>query len=471
MIYPAQTSFIPIQVALARFLESEDWKALLSNYPYWYLDSTPFRYLTGPILPSLLVGLHNFLPISLFTLLLGLIGLIFPVGAVGVYLLVREMKGERKTAILAAVFYFIGPIVPLVFRFSDGLYLITISFLPYVLVLYLRLLKQWQKQTAIFFILSATGLILLDTSIIPTLIFGMVAVFLARSGWKRVEEKLKTSLLLIAYSVLLATLWYTPGYWLTLVTAPSLAGKSLLSVATTLPRLLAVALAIFLGIFFTKFFKKRDLFRDFCLYWLFIFGFLSSMRFISDPDFWLDWIAYGIEVQMGIAMGLSLIISKISKKLPQTYAIVILFFVFVVSWLFLIKRGVIDTFQTKVEQTVECRIGKELNKIVKPGEKVFLSGSTAFWLNAFFDIPQVRGGVDEVAVHPSWDHAAWEIREGTKVELSEKWLKELGVKYLVVHDETSEEFYHDFAYPEKFEKGNFQKVYQKGGDRIYQLND
>lgn len=469
-MYPAQTSFFPIHIALARFLESQGWQAVFVNYPYWYLGTTPFRYLTGPVLPIFLAAVHRLLPgLNLFEIFLGLICITFPFGAVGVYLLVKEMNGGRSSALLATVFYFFGLIIPFLFRFSDGLYLIAFSFLPYILLLYLRLLQQWQRKTAICLIFSITGLILLDISLVPSLIFGMTAVFLAETGWKRAGEKLKKSLWLIVYSLLLATFWYTPGYWLTLLTAPSLAGKTLLSVVISLPRLLAIALAIFLAIFSVRFFKKRNLFRDFCFFWLFIFGFLTLARFMADPDFWLDWSAYGIELQMGMGMGLSLILSKIKEKTRRILMSLVLISLLIASWLLLVENNVINTFQKEINQSVEYRIGEKLTEIMKPGEKVFLSGTTAFWLNAFFDIPQVRGGVDQAAVHPTWDKAAWEIREGTKVELSEKWLRELGVKYLVVHDETSKEFYHDFAYPEKFEQGNFEKVFQDEGDSIYKV--
>lgn len=51
-MYPPQTSLMPVQVALARFLEQGG--DIFVNYPYWYLGTTPFRYLTGPIPPSVL---------------------------------------------------------------------------------------------------------------------------------------------------------------------------------------------------------------------------------------------------------------------------------------------------------------------------------------------------------------------------------------------------------------------------------
>jgi len=123
-----------------------------------------------------------------------------------------------------------------------------------------------------------------------------------------------------------------------------------------------------------------------------------------------------------------------------------------------------------IEETVEYRISRQLSEIAKPGERVFLSGSTAFWLNSFFDIPQVRGGRDEASIHPAWRQAVWEIREGTDPEKSEEWLKELGVSYLVVHTQESEELYHDFTYPDKFEAASsLKKVFSEKGDIIYQV--
>lgn len=82
---------------------------------------------------------------------------------------------------------------------------------------------------------------------------------------------------------------------------------------------------------------------------------------------------------------------------------------------------------------------------MKPGERVLLSGSTVFLLNSFFDIRQVRRGVDQASVDPIWRQGLWEIREG--------------------------EVYHDFVYPQKFEKiGSLQKVYEQNGDIIYKKN-
>jgi len=285
----------------------------------------------------------------------------------------------------------------------------------------------------------------------------MAAIFLAQVGWKRVEEKAKKSLWFVMGSLLLATLWYTPGYWLTLLGAPSLAGKGLLSVIFWLGKLLPTALALGMAIFAVRFFKKRYLLRDFCFYWLFIYFFLSLLRFLSDPDFWMDWMAYGTELQLGLAILGGWFLGNWAKQAGKKSAGVKTGIIFVTTilfivWLSIFNQFVLGVLQKDITQSVEYRIGSQLNEIAKSGERVFLSGTTAFWLNAFFDIPQVRGGVDQASVDSNWRKAVWEIREGTESEKSIKWLKELNVSYLVVHTQGSEEFYHDFVYPEKFEE-------------------
>jgi len=499
MFYPAQTSLIPVQVALARFLETNGFAAALGNYPYWYLGTTPFRYLTGPILPSVLVGLHKILPfLSLFEIMLGLVGVVWVVGGVGLYFLIREMRvnkglgGIRRgdwIAFLGAIFYLFGPMVPFLFRFADGLYLIAFSFLPLTLLLQHRMLRENKNhRDEILLCLLIAFIILLDSLIIPSLLLGMAAIFLAEVGWKKTEEKLKKSLWLMAYGLLLATIWYTPGYWLTLLGAPSLGGVGVLGVIGWLGKLLPTALALVMAVFSIKFFKKRNSLRDFCFYWLFIFGFLTALRFLSDPDFWLDWTAYSTEIQFGFAvLGGTLVRWSLNRQETQnsklktqndnlklkTFSILILFLAFYfLSFVFIFNKHVIGTLQKDITQSVEYRIGKRVSEIARPGERVFLSGSTAFWLNAFFDIPQVRGGKDQVSVHPTWRQATWEIREGATAEAAEKWLKTLNVKYIVVHTKESKEFYHDFAHPEKFEGvEGFEKIYEEEGDRIYRIED
>jgi hypothetical protein len=470
-MYPAQTSLIPTQIALARFLDQGGDP--FGFYPFWYLGTTPYRFLTGPVLPFILTFVHRLMPLNLFTLFFLLVGISWLLGAAGFYGLVRQLKGNRRVALLAAFFYLFGPIVFFLFPFSNGLYLIAFSFLPFVFLFYSWLLKEWNPKSAIILALLITFEILLDSLIIPTLILGLAAIFLAQVGWKKAEEKAKKSLLIIFVAILVATFWYTPFYWLTLLTAGSLAGKGLAEVIISLGKLLPTALAFGVAVFSIKFFKKRKLLRDFCFYWLFIFGCLTLLRFLSDPDFWLDWTAWALELQFGLALGLDLVFSSfLAKKSWAKIGIFCFLGLYLVFAAFVFEKFVLKTFQFEIKKTEEYQIGQQLEQIIKPRERVFLSGTTAFWLNSFFDIPQVRGGVDQAAVDRRWQVAVWEVREGTDPEKSHRLLKDLRINYLVVHTQRSEEHYHDFSQSEKFEDyQGFEKIFDQRGDRIYKIEE
>lgn len=248
--------------------------------------------------------------------------------------------------------------------------------------------------------------------------------------------------------------------------APSFAGKPLYQVVSQLGQLLPITLAVILAIFSGRFVKLKSRVLKFAFYWLFIFGFLTLIRFISDPDFWLDWSNYTMEIQLGIAIVLAWLAERRLGRLGLFGVMAVYLSLF--GYLF--PRYVLGTLQKDIAKSVEYQVGQELAKVVRPGEKVFLSGSTSFWLNAFFDITQVRGGDDGPSVDRQWRTAAWEIREGTDPEKSLNWLKDLNLSYLVIHAPKSQEYYHDFLYPEKFEKStNLKKIYDKEGDKIYQL--
>ncbi|MBU0618629.1 hypothetical protein KKD62_00160 [Patescibacteria group bacterium] len=478
-MFPSRTSLIPVQIALARFLETNGWGAVFKNYPYWYLGTTPFRYLTGPIFPGLLVMVHKILPnISLFEAVFLVLGLVWPLGAVGVYLLLRQLGGKKSLALIAALLYFFGPLTVWLFSFSDGLSLIGSLTLPFVLYIYLRWLKQPSRTNITFCIISICFAILLNSLMVPSLFLGMAAVLLATTSWKKIEKKIKSSLLIIIYCLLITSLWYAPGYWWQVIIAPSFAGKSLFQVISQLGQLLPIVLALSLAIVSSKSknINHKTPVIKFTFYWLFIFGFLTLMRFIADPDFWLDWLAYGWELQLGLAVAIGLWVSRCWNSPSQavspriSFKLVLAGTAYCLLFTVIFKTRIIDRFQQDITRSVEYRISYQLSKLMKPDERVFLSGSSVFWLNAFFDISQVRGGNDRASVDPDWRAAAWEIREGQEVNKTIKALEDLGVSWLVVHTPASLELYHDFKYPEKFEDvGGLEKVYDQSGDRIYRV--
>lgn len=81
----------------------------------------------------------------------------------------------------------------------------------------------------------------------------------------------------------------------------------------------------------------------------------------------------------------------------------------------------------------------------------------------------MRGGVDQASVDKRWREAAWEIREGATIEGTEKVAGELGIDYIVVHKDQSDEFYHDFKNVEKFKDIAWELIYEENGDLIYKV--
>ncbi|MCL5095696.1 MAG: energy-coupling factor transporter transmembrane protein EcfT, partial [Patescibacteria group bacterium] len=337
---------------------------------------------------------------------------------------------------------------------------------PWIFLLYLKFLQRETKRIRVFLIILISFVLLIDTLILPSLIFGMVCLFLAKTGWQGIKEKIKKTSLLLFLSIMIATLWYTPIYWLAILGTPSWAGKGLSGLIFWILQILPTTLAFILAIFSVKVFKEKNLPRDFLFYWLFVFGFLTLTRFLSDIDFWLDWTAYTMELQLGISLGLSLLLRRFFKNTFSVAFLAIYFFIF----LFIFNTFVLKTMQKDIKKTVEYQIGEELTRIVGPNERAFLSGTTVFWLNAFFDINQVRGGQDQVVVDQNWRKAAWKIRQGQNPSKISQWLRKLKINYLVVHTENSREYYHDFVHPEIFDKiSSLEKIYDVAGDRIYRV--
>ncbi len=481
--YPTQISLIPTTVALVRFIEEHGF---VSWYPYWYLGN-PLHYLTGPILPVICLVLHRIFPaLNFFDIVYILIFFSFILGPLGLFFFVRKLSGNFFLSLVSFLFflflpwhYFSGLVL------DNGSHILALMVLPWVLWLSLFALEKWHKAWVILATLAMAFVILIDSLIGVPLVVGLVLFVSLKilKSTEGIEIKIAKALFLLVLGWLLTFWWFSPGYWLTILQAPSLAGKGLLSVVVWLGRLLLNLVPLVLAVFSVSRFKKiKDRTLIFTLGWLGFFGFLTLMRFLSDPDFWQDWSSYGVELELGIAMALGLILNRWKFSVFQKIFSVSVILGLAAVWGYAFRWTPLLIPRKNIENTVEYRIGKQLSEIAKPlsassgqaGERVFLSGSTAFWLNAFFDIPQVRGGKDETSVEPLWRQAAWEIREGPSTssgqENTEKWLKTLNVSYLVVHTQDSEEYYHDFSHPEKFESAkSLKKVFSDKGDVVYRV--
>lgn len=464
-MFPSQTSLIPVTVALIRFFETNGFSAFAKNYPYWYLGSTPFRYLIGPLLPFIISLVHQlFSSVSLFSITISLIILSFLISAGGWGLLTKKISKSQRAGVSVGVLAVLLPYrYLLAFTLDEASFVIARNLLPLALLCYWLFLKQRNWKTGILAGMTTSFLLLVNSSILPVLLIGAVSIILAASfdeektRFRGILRRLKYLLLVISSSFIVITVWYTPGYWLTILFNPSIGGATAGKVILRIFDLFRYGLPVLLAFIVVKIGSKpKNKMSIFTLVWVGTFIFLTVFRFIGDPDFWMDWTAWFWEIEIAIAFLLVLNFKR---------------FIILFSLPFLASFWLYSLLGKPLLLSREIPEGvRSLEKLVEIAgtSKVFLSGSTVFWANALYDVSQVRGGRDQVATHPTWDKAAYELREGYSPELAEGWLRDLDISYVLIHRKDSPEYYHDFKNIEKWQEIG-EIVWKEGGDIIYKF--
>jgi len=102
-----------------------------------------------------------------------------------------------------------------------------------------------------------------------------------------------------------------------------------------------------------------------------------------------------------------------------------------------------------------------------------LPGSSAFWLTAFSDTPEIDGGFAQGVTIPVYLMAKYEIGTGEAAgshaaEIAILWLKALGVRAVAVSGPGGTEVFKYFRHPKEFE-GVLQPLWRDGGDVLYSV--
>ena len=105
------------------------------------------------------------------------------------------------------------------------------------------------------------------------------------------------------------------------------------------------------------------------------------------------------------------------------------------------------------------------------GGRVYVTGSTAFWLNAFTTTPQLIGCCDQGQSMPVLNEAPYKVNTAVNPAITEEginWLRALGVQAMVVNGPTSTDEYKDIRAPERFD-GVLPLLHRENGDSIYSV--
>lgn len=473
-MYPAQTSLIPVTVAIAKFYELILHKygvfsLLFSHhwYPYWYLG-VPLRYISGPIVPLFTILVHAITPgTSIFNIVTFIVVLSMILSSFGWAKLVHLTTKDKKMAILVLLITLVSPwkyFTGLVF--DEGTTMLAKACLPFVLICILTYLRNGKKSWFWGSGLTVGVTLLVNSSILPSIFVGVLAIVFGEAyhegKFSNLQYTIANILKIIFWGIVFSTLWYGPGYWLNVLANPSIGGASSFKVLIRIFELLRAVLPLITAIIAVYMWKKiQDKYVIFACIWLFTFLFLTLFRFMGNPEFWQDWISWFYELEIGLILVLS--------KLGQTRRKLLLFLLLPAIMSFVIYNKLnrpqllSDNFPAGIES-----LGA-LEKIVMPGQRVFVSGSPVFWLDALHNISQVRGGRDEIATNLHWDDASYQLREDSDPEKSKNWLQAMGVQYVLVHGDASAEYYHDFKDPTKWPEVGKQ-VWEDNGDTIYKID-
>jgi hypothetical protein len=498
---------------LAQGIGLGDWNG------YWFLG-IPGQHIGSSLLPFLLSLILKTREIDSISEVFVIWRSMVALGMVGIAALVFFLAGEiwdgfskkrietRKTRILfsgfVALFVLLFPSVVSLFpqiwnvaqEFGWPAWMIfspfylgdgnkTIGFMLILsgLIVGWRLVKTWDVKKAVY-LSFLVGLVMLtdSLSLLPFILWLVVFVL----GTVVVPGKRSYSVLMMAgrllvvilLGVTLTSFWFTPGLVLTFLGSPSLGGRPFSLVAGSLVNRLLAFLPLVLGLVAAKrWLRSVNRAVVVGVVGILVFGGLSLASFLADPDFWQDYSRFGRSLDLSVALLIGGIVfsqfeSYKKKSWVRLSAVILVLVLF--SLPFLTRRSRLFAGDFDIEDTSEYRVSRNLSELYSECEesmkcgRAYLSGSSVFWLNSWFDVPQVRGGGNQGSLNDWWPHGSFQIREGMDVEVSGLWLDILGVSYLVVHGSDSSEVYHDFKYPRKFEKiEGWMKVWEEKGDFIY----
>ncbi len=132
-------------------------------------------------------------------------------------------------------------------------------------------------------------------------------------------------------------------------------------------------------------------------------------------------------------------------------------------------RAKFDTQRADLEKRSEYTTARWLDANMNGG-RVYVTGSTAFWLNAFSGTPQLNGCCDQGQSMAVLNEVPYKVNstEGNTTEAGVNWLRALGVQAMVVSGIESTDEYKDIRVPQRFE-GALPLLHRENGDAIFSV--
>jgi len=496
-----------------------DAKFIFDHFPHlgwnpdWYLGF-PFRLVYPPVLPFTIAFLHKiFGSVSFAHFYRILVGIFYALIPVTLYFFVRYLTKRNFAALFAAFGYTIlpsfsyliegpsgyaklingGPLRLVVLQtFGEGPHIVALSLIPLACLLFLYSLRNPSLKSKTLAALGIASVALVNWIGFVSLIIILFVLWLSEITRGEFGKKTKNvmTVLLIAYGLI--AFWFTVSFIKSSLSFGSGGRgegdilKNYLKILPLLPVLIPLLVAIS-WLVSKKVKKIQGL--DFSILWFLIFLFIITgwyswgVAYLPQPPRYLPELDMGAIIILGIV--LDFILRKITnqkgeEKKPNRLRLIIggIFILIVILTMFFFSRNYLkepyDLLKplSDIKTTYPYQITEFLSENIDKNERVLATANVSFWMDYFDDIQQVKGAADPAATHPWWGHALYQITSGENAPLGEAgemaylWLKAINANYIVVNSDYSQDPYHDYKDPEKFE-GLFEEIYNFNGDIIY----
>lgn len=467
----------------------------LSWNPLWYLGF-PFEWFYTPLLPAAVAILGKLIDnVPMAYRVIAAAG--YALGPPAVYIATLEVARSRAAAWLAAIAFvfvpslsyvlpglhadgaaFSGAALPPPWRlmalveYGEGPHVLSLSLALLALAACLRHVREPSAG-------RLAVAVALTVAVAMTNLIGLlgVAVFVGllpaseRLGG-RAEDRYARVFVIGVLAALLSTSWYSVGFIRAVLGFSTPGGSEGGTVYLFLPLLLVAALAAVAWLD-----RRLPDGLGLALGWLLAFGAILVARQFGGVALAPQPIRYALELDAAAAIALGIgaaamiraFTTRTSARLAEPAAALALTLLVGVpgagGWM-----AVRDRLEPEAAWTSwsERRVALWLSENLLPGERAYLTGGHAFWLNAFADVPQVRGGVDFAFTNPWWAHVTYQVNVGADAGIATLWMQALPVRYIVVPGPSSSEIYRDFADVRKFD-GRLPAVFDEHSVRIYEV--
>jgi hypothetical protein len=474
---------------------------------FWTIGWNPFWYggfpnhliypLLAPIFLALVQKIFSFLTIAqVYRIVVALAYITIPISS---FFLVRYMSKSNIAAFFAAFIFILVPsanyfLIPgfigmahyspwqlsVIVDYGEGPHMIALAIVPLAIIVYWRLLRQ---PTLGKFILSAVliGLIIsINLFSAYALAYFLLGVFFSEFVLGQGKQKFLISLLLAPAIYGLIAFCYDYSMLLSLSKSGYIHPENIFRLPPITTLFLIIIFTLVPIIIVYEVFKEKPKLQNglvlgiwFFIFWAIPYAFYRGLWFGSQPNRYMPELNLTAAIIVGFLISvifnfLRNRFNRVGIYLGTVFLILVLSFFIYVSHDFIQNGYKLVTANPDISQTSEYRIAKWLGEHIdyQKGERAFLSGSPAFFLNEFVDVPQLRGDEDNAQADPWWADVVYQVNRGENGELAIGWLQTYNVKYAVIPI-TASTPYQDIINQERF--ANLNKVAEIDGFYIYEI--